>query len=291
MQVTRQPSGAVGGQPFQTQPKVAVYDGTRISVDYVGYVYAILDKAPVEYQHLHIGLCNSTDECGDKLENDVVAKTFKIPVKDGIATFSGLQLKTAGSGYIIRFIGLTSMGSPFAYVDSVAFAVATGDPYQLQFHQHHGPAWGGTVIALQPAVAVVDRGGNIVTSIDTKYYVTVELSGNPTGAVLYPEAQSSRTVKVVGGVAQFQGLYINEAAKDYRFSYHCNKVPLLECFEIIVVAHSSYLALASRTCPLTVRFGAGISPFPSGLRTPCGLSDAFQKEGCWPASFSGRLPG
>lgn len=223
LQVALQPSGAVGGEPFRVQPRVAVYDGTEISVFFVGYVYAILEKAPIEYQALYKGLCNSTDECGVRLESDVIARGFKVPFKDGFATFRGLQLKTAGAGYTLRFIGLTSSGSPFAYVDSNAFTVTIGDPYQLQFSQHHGPAWGGTVLALQPAVAVADRGNNVVSYINSGYYVTVDISTNPTGATLYPTAEADRTAQVIGGVAQFEGLYINEAAKNYGFRYRCSR--------------------------------------------------------------------
>lgn len=233
LRVIREPSGAVGGEPFRVQPKVAVYDGADVSVDFVGHAYAILAESPARYQALHIGLCNSSDFCGERLQSDAIAKQFKVPFKDGVALFKGLQLKTAGSGYTIRFIGLTPSGSPFAYVDTTAFSVAVGSPYQLQFFQHHGPAWGGTVIALQPAVAIADRGNNVVGSTHSQYSITVSLATHPAGATLHPASQAGRTVEVSAGIAQFENLYINEAAKDYTFKFRCNQVNLISALSAL----------------------------------------------------------
>ena len=82
-----QPSGAVGGEPFKVQPRIAVYDGSTIAVDFVGHAYAILDTTPNIYEFLHIGLCNSSTECGHILNSDIIASAYKVPFVDGFATF------------------------------------------------------------------------------------------------------------------------------------------------------------------------------------------------------------
>ncbi len=88
MRVILQPSGAVGGEPFVVQPKVAVISsGGSISVDFVGSVYALLSESPTGYERLRIGLCNSTVDCGVNILDDFVARQYSVPFVDGIASF------------------------------------------------------------------------------------------------------------------------------------------------------------------------------------------------------------
>ena len=107
---------------------------------------------------------------------------------------------------------------------SSPLSVAVGKPYKLDFAQFLGPVWGGTIIALQPAVSIVDRGNNVVSSINSEYYVSVRLSGNPTNTTLFPQDETKLTVPVIGGIASFRDLYIRAAGFPYRLTFSSNTV-------------------------------------------------------------------
>ncbi len=146
--------------------------------------------------------------------------------------------------YIIRFIAVDSHGIPFSDTFSSSFRVSTGKPYSLQFASFLGPAWGGSVIALQPAVEVVDRGGNRVrdSKLMSGYNISVYLSKSPAyynySVILHPQRESALTVPVIDGLAQFKYLYIREAGYPYRLTFNLNAVrtPVL-CLIMILCSY------------------------------------------------------
>ena len=85
-----------------------------------------------------------------------------VTVVSGIATFSGLSIDTAGSGYTLR----TSSTPSFTAATSAAFNVTPvlGPPSKLAFVQ--GPSDTAVGATMTPAVkvAVEDANGNVETS-------------------------------------------------------------------------------------------------------------------------------
>jgi hypothetical protein len=121
-----------------------------------------------------------------------------VPAFLGQATFTGLTLNLAGSGYIIL---ATSNG--FAAATTPAITVVNPPATQL-------------VVAVQPpasvlvnqafglTVAVVDASGNLVSSFNGS--VTVALAGKPGGGKLH----GTLTVTASNGVATFSGLTLTK---------------------------------------------------------------------------------
>ncbi|MFY0565578.1 beta strand repeat-containing protein [Archangium lansingense] len=122
----------------------------------------------------------------------------------GVATFTGLSVDKAGSGYMLQadVAGLTSELSP-------AFGIVPGTPAAVSFLTQPGDTTAGT--ALNPAVrvAVKDAQGNTVTSSNTS--VTLAFGNNPGGGVL----SGSATAPAVAGVASFADLSINRVGAGY----------------------------------------------------------------------------
>jgi len=150
-----------------------------------------------------------------------------------------LALTTAGS-YTIRFIGRTQSGAQFADVFSPAFYVTIGMPYKLAFTNYVGTAFGGAEFARNPAVAVVDRGGNTVT-LATAYAELSDINSDEISAVLthcpFPSIQASTTdlqgllqpaartkAAIVDGVATFAGLYLNRTGYPYQLTFYSGLV-------------------------------------------------------------------
>ena len=120
---------------------------------------------------------------------------------------------------MLRYTGLTLSNQPFAQILSGSFSVAMGDPYKLVFSRFLGNAFGGEYFSSTPVIGVADRGGNIVTSVNSGS-VFANLTTNPTDAILRPPAAT--TAPIVDGLADFQSLFINEAAVAYRITFSTN---------------------------------------------------------------------
>lgn len=147
-----------------------------------------------------------------------------------IIPIQNIYLKTAGKGYSLRFFGKTQLGVDFASVTSSSFDVVVGAPFKLHFKSHLGNAFGGTPFAENPSVAIVDRGENIVTTVDTGS-MTVSLSSSPTGnEELRPVDR--RKVSISKGLATFKDLFINEAGVPYQLQFSCDQVSFPSVFVV-----------------------------------------------------------
>ena len=147
-----QPSLAIGGEPFGVQPVVNFLDdGGNLDSTFSGFAYATIQESLTGFESLYYA-GSSTN-----IDNMVA-------VVDGRATFSGLTLNEAGSGYKLRFIGLDSSNTPFAYADSQSFAVVAGPAHQISIARHPASATGGSSFRTQPVVNMEDRGGNVLTT-------------------------------------------------------------------------------------------------------------------------------
>ena len=134
-----------------------------------------------------------------------------VTVVSGIATFSGLSIDTAGSGYTLR----TSSTPSYTAATSAAFNVAAGlgPPSKLAFVQ--GPSDTAVVAAMTPAVevAVEDANGNVETS-DNATKVSLAIATNPGSGTL----SGGSAATVVSGIATFSGLSIDTAGSGYTLN-------------------------------------------------------------------------
>ena len=112
-------------------------------------------------------------------------------------------------------------------VDSVNFDVTQGEPAFLRVLASAGEAWaGGQPFGVQPSVAVVDKGGNIISSTlydDYNQNMTVSLVSSVPGAFLFGRDM----VPIVEGIADFldlgishRGTYTLEFESSYDYFAH-----------------------------------------------------------------------
>jgi hypothetical protein len=153
-----------------------------------------------------------------------------------------LHIREAGQDYTLRFIARKLNGDLVADVFSDPFDVVVGEPYKLAFQTHVGTSFGGEPFANSPAVAIVDRGGNIVP--DSASYIDPDdteanqiravLTACPRvalcpttaalEALLQPTANTVATI--TEGVATFEGLYLNDSGYPYQITFYSSLVRL-----------------------------------------------------------------
>jgi hypothetical protein len=140
-----------------------------------------------------------TNAAGATLSGTPVATTI-----NGVATFTGLSVDRAGSGYALQAnaTGLVPATSP-------AFGVNPGAASELAFTTQPGNSTAGAAIA--PAISLVlrDAQGNTVTTSSAN--ITLALGANPAGGTL----SGSRTVAASNGVATFNDLSLDKAGTGY----------------------------------------------------------------------------
>ncbi|MBI1723711.1 MAG: hemagglutinin, partial [Gemmatimonadetes bacterium] len=179
-----QPTGAVGGIPFTTQPVVEIEDagGNRVTTSTATVNISIADNPA----------------------GGVLSGTRAVAAVAGVVTYTNLSIDKAGSGYT-----LVASGGTLTSATSSAFGVAVGAAITLRFATQPGGATGGTAFATQPAVEVIDAGGNRVTSSTAS--ITLALFDNPGAGTL----SGTITVSATAGLATFSNLAIDRTATGY----------------------------------------------------------------------------
>ncbi len=184
---TTQPASSTGGTAFPTQPVAKVQDaGGNI----------------VTGSTASVTLAIGTNPGGGTL-----AGTVTVSAVAGVATFSGVSIDKAGTGYT-----LTSSSAGLTGGTSGAFNITVGAAVKVAFTTNPGSSTGGVAFATQPVVTVQDAGGNTVTASTAS--ITVAIGSNPGGGVLAGTA----TLSAVAGVATFSGLSINKAGTGYTLT-------------------------------------------------------------------------
>ena len=132
--------------------------------------------------------------------------TLSVTASNGVATFSGLTLTTASSGYTLQ---LSSSGLSAA--TSNAIAVTPAAARQVAITQQPP---GSVVVngSFGLVASVEDAYGNVVTSATST--VKVALASNPGGAKL----GGTLSVKASDGVATFSGLTLNKVGSGYTLA-------------------------------------------------------------------------
>jgi hypothetical protein len=165
---------------------------------------------------------------------------------NGVATFSGLTLDTAGSGTTLQ---ITSTLLPS--VTTASITVVPGAASQLVVTS--GPP--GTITAGNPfgvSLAAEDQFGNI----DPNYQGSVEVAlvTNPGGSTL----SGTTTTTASAGTASFSGLSLNKAGNGYVLQVLGVGLPALTTSSINVVPGAPAQLVVSTQPPATVAAG---SPF------------------------------
>lgn len=134
------------------------------------------------------------------------------------------MFKKAGT-YTLKFILLDTNHQAVAMTYSDPFTVSIGLKHSLSLFNFVGTAFGGEVFSANPIVGVVDKGGNVIKSINTGT-VTATLTTTPTGLEkMHPK--NSITVPIIDGMANFTGLYINEAGYPYQMTFSTTAVSII----------------------------------------------------------------
>ncbi|HET9708169.1 MAG TPA: Ig-like domain-containing protein, partial [Gemmatimonadales bacterium] len=228
-----QPTTAAGGAAISPAVQVEIQDvgGNRVS-----------------------GATNSvTLAIGTNVHAGTLAGTKTVAAVNGVATFTGISIDSAGTGYT-----LDASASGLTGATSSAFNITVGQAAKLGFHVAPSNGSGGVAIAPAIEVEVQDAGGNRVTSAGNT--VTISLATNPKSGTL----SGTTVVGAAGGIATFANLSIDSAASGYR----------------LAAAASGLTGTTSPTFTIAVGAAAelGYLVQPSGVTAGIGITPAVKVE-------------
>src|SRR6266545_4469229 len=225
---TVQPSNATAGSAISPAVEVEVRDasGSRVGTARDAVTLAI----------------------GTNPGSGTLSGTATVNAVNGIATFSGLSIDKAGTGYT-----LVASSGTLTSATSAGFDVAAPVVTQVAFTVQPTNATAG--VALSPAIQVElrDASGNRVTI--ARDAVSLTIAGGPPGATLV----GTTTVNAVNGVATFSGLSIDRAGTGYTLVATSGAVSgaTSAAFDIIAAPPVSQLAFTVQ--PTTATAGSAIS--------------------------------
>lgn len=131
-----------------------------------------------------------------------------------------LLIKSAGTGYSLKIVGLDSKFVGFASVTTSQFDVRIGPVFRLSFVSFVGIALGGLSFNPNPSISIADRGGNKISEFNFGT-VTAYISKSPTpNEPLLPSDKCVANIK--DGLAVFQKLFINRAGYPYVLGFRAN---------------------------------------------------------------------
>lgn len=281
-----QPSGAVAGEDIAPAIVVSVQDAFGNTTDAEPDVTLALEANPG----------------GATLDG-----TVTVTAADGVATFSGIAIRGAATGYTLR---ATAPG--LAAATSASFDIAAGAADRLAFTAPPANAEPqGPVASVQ--VEVQDAFGN---RVDAAVDITLALAQNPSAATL----AGTLTRASAGGVATFDDLAVDAPGDGYTLAASATDLDASESDGFDVILEFVQISAAeSHTCGVTVAGSAycwgdnssgrlGVEgleaedfPFPqrvSGGHTFTMLSAGFEHscavrtDGaamCWGSAGAGRL--
>ena len=132
--------------------------------------------------------------------------TTAVAASSGTASFGGLSINTAGTGYtLVATDGSLTSGT------SASFNITVGPAAKLAFTTQPSGATSATgVFPIQPVVTAEDAGGNKVTSYATA--VTLAMGTNPSSTTL---TCTTNPLTPTSGVATFSGCHVGATADGY----------------------------------------------------------------------------
>ncbi len=252
-----EPGGGTGGTPWisANQPTVAIEDSQ-------GHLVTS-DNSTV------------TLAMGNNPGNGTLSGCSSATAVNGVATFTGCSIDKAGTGYTLTATDAAdSLNVPVA---STAFDIAVGPPSQVAFTTQPGNAVAGDKFGIQPAVAVEDAGGNVVTTATNT--ITLAIGTNPSSGTL-----SGCTGNSNSGVTTYTGCTIDNAGAGYTLVASASGLTPTATstpFNVVVPQLSSF----SLTTPGSVTAG---SAFTATITALDQLGDTYTGlNGSQPASWSG----
>jgi hypothetical protein len=188
-----QPSGAVPGAEFSTQPVV-------FACDIYGDADASFNGA------VTLSITPGTGVSGAKLLG-----TTTVNAVNGVATFTDLSIDDLGNGYT-----LTASGGNLTPSTSAIFDVASllPDATAFIFSTQPGAATSGEAFNSQPVVYAVDAAGKVDTNFNLAVTLAITSGTGAKGAVL----SGVLTANAVKGVATFSGLSIDLTGTGYSLT-------------------------------------------------------------------------
>jgi hypothetical protein len=226
--ITIQPPASVtAGSAFGLTVTVENSSGD-VATNYIGSVTISLDDNP-----------------GD----GTLEGTLTVPVVDGVATFSGLTLDAAGTGYTIEATN--------GYVPSVtssAFDVTPAAASQLVVTSEP-PSSVTAGIGFGLVIDVEDAYDNVLTTLGGS--VTIALDDDPGGDTL----GGTLTATVVDGVATFAGLSLSKAALGYTIQASGDNLPLVitDAFDVVAAAAAQVAVTTQPLASVTAGSSFGLS--------------------------------
>jgi len=186
-----QPSAVVAGAAVAPAVQVTVQDAQGNTV--TGSTVSVT-----------VAITSGTGKTGATLRG-----TTTLAAVAGIATFAGLSIDSAGTGYI-----LTARSSGLTSVVSAAFAVTVGAASRLAFAVQ--PSAVNATWVMSPAVQVTvhDVVGNPVTTATNSVTLAITSGTGTSVAVL----GGTLTVAAVGGVATFSDLTVDKVDTSYTLT-------------------------------------------------------------------------
>jgi hypothetical protein len=145
-----------------------------------------------------------TISVGEGLNQPLIGTT-NVQAVNGVATFSGLKIQSAGTGYriVATLPGLVPDTSD-------AFTILPGAPVSMRFAMHPTHTTAGQEIS-DMWVSIYDQYDNHVFGLPA--IVTIALAENPGGGVL----SGTLSDDAPGGVAAFTDVSINKSGAGYKF--------------------------------------------------------------------------
>ena len=186
--LTAQPSNSSAGSPLATQPVVRVTDleGNLVTSTSPSVTISITS--------------------GSGTSGATLLGTTTVNAVDGVATFSDLQINSAGSNYT-----LTVSSSGLTSLVSSAFDIAVGSASTLIVATNPSESAANDVFSTQPVVHITDGYGNIITTASGTVTVAIASGlGTLTG---------TEFVSASSGVATFTGLGIDTKGDDYQLAF------------------------------------------------------------------------
>jgi len=152
-----------------------------------------------QFGNLTSSTANVTVAIGTNPSSGTLSGTLTQAASSGVATFSGLSINKAGTGYT-----LTAISGSLAGATSSGFTITTGPASKLAFTTSPSNSTGGAVFGTQPTVTVQDAGGNTVTGDTSSVSLTIT---TPAGATL---SCTTNPKAAAAGVATFAGCAIDK---------------------------------------------------------------------------------
>jgi len=207
VRIERHISGARGGLPFETQPRISVRDA--------GGNVVTLDALTPPYSEVEIYLVRNPT---DALLSSELNATRTLQFSNGFAEGTDFMIDKVGQGYQLRFFVTMRTPSGIEHTlstDSPIFDVSHGNPSELVVAQSiHGAFSGAPAFDGQPIIHVVDAGGNLLEG-ENSGEVTANLLVDPTGSTLTGTPIES----FFHGVAAFRSLGIAQAGTGYVLQF------------------------------------------------------------------------